>query len=400
MKQHRRILSLAMALVLCLGIMAAPAHAATVTTKEFDDDGNVIRKWAIDTETGTAVPVESPAPEEATTPTEPPVEPSEPTPPAEATEPTGPIVFTDVPADAWYAEAVNALAEGGLVQGTGDGKFNPDGEVTYGELATVLCRLYALGEWKPLSGETYLGNNSAYGWRAVHVRYLDENEYTGTHAPAHWAAAANYYMNTAVLPLAETEDLDVPAIRGTALVHVAYAALYAKAGAPAYVNSYTPDDIPDWNDVLGITHEVHGDVKAYECVYESNMSYRTLHVWPIDDELHFLPNEYVFHNYFASDSERGYNMQSVADNDLGGKTWVKAYPDLVLKAYNMGLTNGVDENGACDVYGHLTRAELCAMLYRAGLTTKQACNFPENVGSYACWYDGKKAGEHNAKYYQ
>lgn len=416
MKQHRRILSLALAL--CLGISTIPAHAATVTTKEFDSDGNVIREWAIDTETGTATPVESPAPEESTPPVEvepgtnaavsiptggtdgtTPTEPPEPTQPAETTDPNGPVVFTDVPADAWYAEAVNALAEGGLVQGVGDGKFDPNGEVTYGELATVLCRLYAFGEGKPTDGDCYLNTNSAYGFRVVSVRYLNEGLLETTHAPAHWAASPNYYLSTKVLQPAETEDLDVPAIRGSALVHIAYAALYAKSGTPEYVNAYTPADIPDWNNVLGVKHDIHGAYYPGREEYVSEHAARTIHVWPIDDELHFLPDEYVGCSYPSTD-KRGYNMQSVADNDLDGQTYVGANPDLVLRAYNLGITEGVDEAHTCDVYGHLTRAELCAMLYRAGLTHKKACNWPFETDTKAGWYDGKSAMAHNEQYWK
>ncbi len=59
MKKHRRILSLAPALMLCLSIMAVPVHAEIVTATEFDGEGNVVREWTIDTETGTATPVET-----------------------------------------------------------------------------------------------------------------------------------------------------------------------------------------------------------------------------------------------------------------------------------------------------------------------------------------------------
>ncbi len=423
MKQHRRILSLALAL--CLGISTIPAHAATVTTKEFDSDGNVIREWAIDTETGTATPVESPAPEESTppvevepgtdtavsiptggtdgtTPTESPTEPSEPTPPAETTDPNGPVVFTDVPADAWYAEAVNALAEGGLVKGVGDGKFNPDGEVTYGELVAVLCRLYCPptaplnANYNPVPSDNpgIVGWGSAYGWRIVTVRRIGDTSKdveNGTNGPAaHWAALYNDYLTGRTMDIVETEDLDVPAIRGSAIVHIAYAALYAKAGAPEYVNAYTPADIPDWNDVLGIEHKVFD---AY-----SNKT-ADLHVWPIDDELHFLSNDYVCHDYDSRNSP-GYDMDSVAANDMNGQTWVKAHPDLMLRAYNMGITEGVDETHACDVYGHLTRAELCAMLYRTGLTKPGSCDWPKNVRSCARYYDGKYARDHDAPYWK
>ena len=49
--------------------------------------------------------------------------------------------FSDVPADAWYAEAVEWAADQGLMSGYGDGRFGPDDPVTRAQLATVLQRL-------------------------------------------------------------------------------------------------------------------------------------------------------------------------------------------------------------------------------------------------------------------
>lgn len=422
MKKHRRILSLVLALVLCLGIMAVPAHAETVTTKEYDDEGNVVREWTIDTETGTATPVESPAPEETTppaepsqpvqpvTPTEPPAEPTEPTQPTEPTKPTGPVTFTDVPADAWYAEAVNALADGGLIQGDGNGHFNPDGLVTYGELAAVIARLYLskdyVYETVPLHGHTGYGNaECAYGYRYVSMAHLDEdlignycNGLPNKYPASHWATHYNYYVSTELITMVEPEDLDVPAIRASAISLIAYSAMYAKAGAPEYVNCYAPGDIPDWNDVLGVGHTVlrpagHGT--------REEGSLKTRYEWPIDDELHFLPDCYVVSDG-TGERLRGYDMEWVKRNDLDGQTYVHAYPDLILKAYNMGLTNGVDDTHACDVYGHLTRAELAVLLYRAGLTERETCNWPKKVGSYVEYYpDGETSViDANTKYYR
>ena len=50
-------------------------------------------------------------------------------------------LFSDVPADAWYAPHVSAAARLGLVEGVGDGRFDPEGMVTCQQLITVLGRL-------------------------------------------------------------------------------------------------------------------------------------------------------------------------------------------------------------------------------------------------------------------
>ena len=46
--------------------------------------------------------------------------------------------FTDVPNGKWYTDAVAWAAENGVVNGVGDGKFEPDGSVTREQMATIL----------------------------------------------------------------------------------------------------------------------------------------------------------------------------------------------------------------------------------------------------------------------
>lgn len=53
----------------------------------------------------------------------------------------GPSLFTDVPADAWYADEVGAMAQLGFVEGVGNGKFNPNAVLTQQEYFTVLGRM-------------------------------------------------------------------------------------------------------------------------------------------------------------------------------------------------------------------------------------------------------------------
>ena len=50
--------------------------------------------------------------------------------------------FSDVPASAWYAESVKTVCEYGLMNGTGEGKFKPNGYVTMAESVALMSRLY------------------------------------------------------------------------------------------------------------------------------------------------------------------------------------------------------------------------------------------------------------------
>ena len=53
----------------------------------------------------------------------------------------GPSRFTDVPETAWYAADVNAMAALGLVKGVGDNRFDPSSTLTQQEFFTILARI-------------------------------------------------------------------------------------------------------------------------------------------------------------------------------------------------------------------------------------------------------------------
>ena len=55
-----------------------------------------------------------------------------------AVEDTG---YSDVAADAWYADAVAYVRDNGLMSGTSETAFEPDGTMTRGMLVTTLYRL-------------------------------------------------------------------------------------------------------------------------------------------------------------------------------------------------------------------------------------------------------------------
>ena len=49
--------------------------------------------------------------------------------------------FSDVPDDAWYADAVRYVSEKGLMTGTGASKFSPNAELSRAQLVTILWRI-------------------------------------------------------------------------------------------------------------------------------------------------------------------------------------------------------------------------------------------------------------------
>lgn len=84
--------------------------------------------------------------------------------------------FTDVPANAWYRDAVNWAAEKKVVNGTSDTTFGPDGKVTRQEAVTILFR--------------YSGSTS--GTEAMLTGVYD-SQFTDSDTIAPWARSAVYW---------------------------------------------------------------------------------------------------------------------------------------------------------------------------------------------------------------
>ena len=68
--------------------------------------------------------------------------------------------FTDVPADAWYARAVETLASLGMVEGVGGGKFAPERTITRAEFTVMAMRFARL----PEGGENPFSDVTSSDW--------------------------------------------------------------------------------------------------------------------------------------------------------------------------------------------------------------------------------------------
>ena len=67
-------------------------------------------------------------------------------------------VFTDVASEAWYCKPIEAMAEKGIINGMGDGKFAPDGTITYAQF----CNIAAKSE-----GLDFGTENGYWGYKAI-----------------------------------------------------------------------------------------------------------------------------------------------------------------------------------------------------------------------------------------
>ncbi len=80
--------------------------------------------------------------------------------------------YADVNGDEWYAEAVAALREKGVMDGVGNGRFDPDGVFTRAQLATVL---YRLADKPAVSGEDGFTDTEPGKWYSDAVLWASQN---------------------------------------------------------------------------------------------------------------------------------------------------------------------------------------------------------------------------------
>lgn len=88
-----------------------------------------------------------------------------------ATQPT--TIFSDVPTDRWYAQAVAWAVEQGITYGNGSGQFRPADQITREQLAAFFYRYdLSLGN-DPAMGvlDLYLDANKVSSWAVAGMRH-------------------------------------------------------------------------------------------------------------------------------------------------------------------------------------------------------------------------------------
>ena len=95
------------------------------------------------------------------------------------------VSFSDVPADAWYAEAVNTLASLGMINGYPDGTFRPDAPITRAEFCVIALAFAYEPEdfdcdFRDVSTRDwfydYVAQATSYGWISGSDRSFRPNE--------------------------------------------------------------------------------------------------------------------------------------------------------------------------------------------------------------------------------
>ena len=85
------------------------------------------------------------------------------------------IEFVDVPQKAWFVEAVNYAVQNGLMNGVGNDQFNPEGSMTRAMLVTVLWRY----EGEPEAGKNTFSDVPNGQWYTNAVAWAAENGIVG-----------------------------------------------------------------------------------------------------------------------------------------------------------------------------------------------------------------------------
>jgi len=217
--------------------------------------------------------------------------------------------FADVTPDAWYYEAVNNMAEAGILKGKGDGQFHPNDNITNGEVATIICRI---GQ---SASERYVAfgdpNSKYYSPDAINnMTHWAERAIAASVASTNGTGAGTFY--------ASVETADNACSRRS--VFEAMAMLAYEDQFPQY-----------WHPEYLYDGQVQADgriyyVKKLDVTYEEQMAAKS--------EIH-----------------------DIRDTDFGTMTcWV------------LGIIHG-DGNGYVHPDAGITRAELCQILYNMGAKT-------------------------------
>lgn len=219
--------------------------------------------------------------------------------------------FADVSPDAWYYEAVNTMAEAGILNGKEDGLFHPDDYITDGEFATIL---------------THICYESAQTYKSLTDEVVKKHPDTAQN-PSHWAAKA--------IIAAFEGPTNKPQNTGLLYSGVDWADKYTTRGRVFEVISrYAYSD------------QFIGKYSYRDFVDMPHLSQSSVYYYP-----HLLVND--------DEAEKIYDKYEAAEG-----VWMDwEHAEVVY----LGIIHG-DENGNLNLTDNITRAELCQVLYNMGAT--------------------------------
>lgn len=137
--------------------------------------------------------------------------------------------FEDVPADSWYADAVDFMTQSGYMNGISDSEFNPDGGMTRGMFVTVLGRMdgvYTANYTKAIFPDVTMEQ-----WYAPYVS---------------WALEAGIVTGYSDLRFRPNEQINREQLAAMIKRYVDYRGIALPENPNAYDSFLDESSIPDW----------------------------------------------------------------------------------------------------------------------------------------------------------
>lgn len=277
--------------------------------------------------------------------------------------------FSDVPENAWYANAAQICVDHGLLKGTGDDTFSPDATVTVAEVMTVAVRLHyqaqggtgdppaAPADWgagtlTTPSGAVLLRFDTCDLNRSLTYRYDQENP-------------RRLHLYLTVTP-AELAALTPAGGEAQAVLTLNGVTVLTGSLAPAADSSNRVEFIA----VSGSNYTAFNrELSAFLPAPASGLWYRDA-LWYAREHgmVEGQPMEASFDVPAVRQDLAEWLCSALPANTLTPINVVGALPDSsdpeVLALYQAGILTGVDDTGAFAPERTLTRAELAAVLAR------------------------------------
>lgn len=294
--------------------------------------------------------------------------------------------FTDVHETDWFYEAVTAMADNGIVNGYGNGTFQPNKPLTIGEMAALICRIDSTVKVRTFAEVCASNKDGLNGMKSPNYGERDWDAPTSWAHDYIWAVWEGGYTHW------DPEAYDVPVMRGEAMKIAvefatrmqAYSDINWRDNGTWYptrqaerthvikdydsIQYMIPDFFPsaisyDEKEVLGTVSGTYsnGTQKGARHGIEFNRP----------GDIALTGTNYSGWEFMPCDC---------SDYDLNEHFWTAGD---VLVAYQLGIVHGVDTAGTSGAHNSITRAEFCQMLYNMGIKDTQTVN---------CWYVTKPEG--------
>ena len=116
--------------------------------------------------------------------------------------------YTDLPAEKWARDAIGAVSALGLMQGVGEGRFDPEGQLTVAQVLALAARVHSLSH----TGEADFDESYGSRWYDVYRRYCIDQGLITARTFRDLTAPATRAQTALVLAHA-LEEADLPVIR-------------------------------------------------------------------------------------------------------------------------------------------------------------------------------------------